>query len=80
MQAQTKMRWLKWFAVPLMLAVAPAALAQGCVMCYTTAASQGPRAIHALNQAILVLLLPPLAMFAGIFGFIYRRRNISREC
>jgi len=49
--------------------------AQGCAMCYTTAASARAGAIQALRSGILILLVPPLAMFAGIFVVIYRSRN-----
>jgi len=58
----------------VMLAAAPRAFAQGCAMCYTEAAAQGPRARHALDFAILVLLIPAVSMFAGIF-FALRRRD-----
>jgi len=59
-------------------AAAPAAFAQGCAMCYTTAAAQSPKAQAALNHGILVLLIPPLSMFIGILVFLYRRRNATR--
>ncbi len=52
--------------------------AQGCAMCYNSAAAAGKQGTHALNQAILVLLIPPLAIFLGIFAFFYRRRNAQR--
>ena len=49
--------------------------AQGCAMCYTTAASAKAGAIQALRSGILILLVPPLVMFAAIFVVIYRSRN-----
>ena len=51
------------------------AYAQGCAMCYTSAAASKAGAVHALRSGILILLLPALIMFAGIFVVIYRSRN-----
>jgi len=51
------------------------ASAQGCAMCYTSAAAAKAGAIQALRSGILILLLPALGMFAGIFVVIYRSRN-----
>lgn len=47
-------------------ASAKQAFAQGCATCYTTAAAGGPQTAHALRSGILVLLIPPVLMFAGI--------------
>ncbi len=69
-------RWMKLLALPGLLAFARSALAQGCVLCYTSAANQRPRAIHALNQGILILLIPPILIFLGVFAFFYLRRNV----
>src|SRR3989442_9356055 len=49
------------------------AFAQGCAMCYTTAAAAGPRPAPALDLGILVLLLPPLVLFVRGLGFAIRR-------
>ncbi len=65
----------KLLALPALLALARSAFAQGCVMCYTSAASQRPRAIHALNQGIVILLIPPIVIFLGVFAVFYWRRN-----
>ena len=61
--------------------LAPAAAkAQGCAMCYTAAAAQSQQGIRALDLGILMLLLPAVAIFAGIFWMAYRRRESwSRE-
>jgi hypothetical protein len=48
---------------------------QGCSMCYNSAASAKASAIEALKHGILILLIPPLAMFIGIFALAFRRRN-----
>ncbi len=73
----------KWLAVgrhlPVLLGVAaPHAMAQGCAMCYQTAAASGAPAREALRHGILILLLPATSLFVGIFAFIYRRRNLAR--
>ena len=51
------------------------AYAQGCAMCYTSAAASKAGAIHALRSGILILLVPVLVMCAGISVVIYRSRN-----
>jgi hypothetical protein len=52
------------------------ALAQ-CSMCRTAAAAQGPGAMHAMNTAVLLLLLPALALFSAVFAlaFLCARRS-----
>jgi len=53
--------------------------AQGCAMCYQSAAASGARFIHALKSGIVVIVIPPLLM-TGIFArFVYRRRNLFHE-
>jgi hypothetical protein len=58
--------------------LAPHAAAQGCAMCYQNAAASGPQGREALRHGILVLLLPTISLFLGIFGLLYTRRNVSR--
>lgn len=55
------------------------AFAQGCVLCRTAAAAAagGAESAKALNRAILVLLLPTLSIFLGIFFWAFRYRNRS---
>lgn len=65
--------------VAMLAAVAPHVFAQGCAMCYQSAAASGAQGREALRHGILVLLFPTLGLFVGIFGLIYSRRNISRE-
>ena len=54
------------------------ALAQGCAMCYQNAAAADSHGRTALQHGILILLLPALSLFFGIFGLMYRRRNTTR--
>ncbi len=53
------------------------ASAQSCAMCYTSAASSGQGAITALQHGIVILLLPPLLVFAGICTVAFRSRTKS---
>lgn len=57
---------------------APQAAAQGCAMCYQSAAASGAQGREVLRHGILVLLLPSLSLFVGIFALIYKRRNVAR--
>ena len=49
-------------------------------MCYQNAAASGPQGRAALRHGILILMLPALSLFAGIFApfLIYYRRNSPR--
>ncbi|MGH9794297.1 MAG: hypothetical protein ACRD5G_05955, partial [Candidatus Acidiferrales bacterium] len=67
---------LKFVAFAL-LAAASDAFAQGCSMCYSSAAQQDTQAQQALNLGILVLFLPPVLLFAGVLFTAFRRRHQS---
>ncbi len=73
-------KWLSASASGMLLfaVVAPHAMAQGCAMCYQTAAASGAPVREALRHGILILLLPAVSLFLGVFAFIYRRRNLAR--
>ncbi len=58
--------------------VTPHAAAQGCAMCYQTAAASSAPGREALRHGILILLMPAASLFVGICGLIYRRRNQTR--
>ena len=53
--------------------------AQGCAMCYTSAAAAKKAGMQALQNGILILLFPPLLMFAGIIWLTFRRRTAVGE-
>jgi hypothetical protein len=59
-----------------LIVIAPHAAAQGCAMCYQNAASSGAQGREALRHGILILLLPALSVFLGIFIVIYRRSEL----
>jgi hypothetical protein len=70
-------------SVPLKRAVfgivallSPSALfAQGCAMCYQTAAGSGAQFIQALRHGILIMFFPPILIMGAIFYAAYRKRN-----
>ncbi len=62
----------------LLVSLAPSAAAQGCAMCYQNASASGSQGAQALRHGILILMLPTLSLFTGIFALIYRRRNVAR--
>jgi hypothetical protein len=62
----------------LLVSFVPSAAAQGCAMCYQNASASGPQGAQALRHGILILMLPTLTLFTGIFALIYRRRNVAR--
>ena len=67
------------FALIVLLAAAfEPAMAQ-CPMCKQAVANsaEAESVARGLNLAILVLLVPPVLIFAGIFGVIYRHRNVQ---
>jgi hypothetical protein len=62
----------------LLVSSAPQAAAQGCAMCYQSAAGSGAQGREVLRDGVLILLVPSLSLFFGIFALIYRRRNVAR--
>jgi len=69
-------KWTGWLvALTWLMCTCALAYAQGCAMCYTSAAASKAGAIHALRSGILILLVPVLVMCAGISVVIYRSRN-----
>jgi hypothetical protein len=56
-----------------LLGSAPAAWAQGCILCYTSAAAGGPGVTNALRWGVLTLLIPALSLFIGLGLLVWRR-------
>jgi hypothetical protein len=65
-----RLMWIALFAA----ATVPRVFGQGCAMCLTSAMSQGPSAVGALNHGVLILLVPPFLILVGIFTFTFLRR------
>jgi hypothetical protein len=49
--------------------------AQGCAMCYQSAAGSGAQFIQALRHGILIMFFPPILIMAAILFVAYRKRN-----
>jgi hypothetical protein len=66
-------------AALLLLAAGDPACAAQCAMCKQALANSGRAAelVRGMNLAVLVLLIPPVAIFAGIFGVFYRFRDVQ---
>lgn len=62
----------------VLLAAADPALGQ-CAMCKSAIENSADAAAisEGLNLAALVLLIPPVTIFAGLFGVFYRYRNVQ---
>ena len=68
-------RILRAMVILLLAAFSAApAFAQGCVMCYTSAAQAGD-AGRSLNRAIVALLVPTLLLFGGVLLTAVRRSD-----
>jgi hypothetical protein len=65
-------------AAGIMLAAGDPAFGQ-CAMCKAAIenSTDAVSASKGLNLAALVLLIPPVAIFAGLFGVFYRYRNVQ---
>jgi hypothetical protein len=62
--------------IGLLALLSPSALfAQGCALCYQSAASSGAQFIQALRHGILIMFFPPILIMAAIFYAAYRKRN-----
>ncbi|HEX6503848.1 MAG TPA: hypothetical protein VF011_11395 [Terriglobales bacterium] len=48
------------------------AFAQGCAMCYSTAAAASKDGQHAINRAVMVLLVPPVGFMTVGIGMAVR--------
>ena len=62
----------------LALLNAPAVLAQ-CAMCRTALESTGGGLAKSLNLGIIVLLIPPVAIFCVIFATAYKNRKAPSD-
>lgn len=66
------------FVVGVSLAATDSASAQ-CAMCRAAieSSTDAVAASKGLSLAALVLLIPPVSIFAGLFGVFYRYRNVQ---
>ncbi len=72
-------RMTKWMArvaaASATLLVSTTASAQSCAMCYNNAAAAKANGIRALQSGTIILLIPPMLMFIGIFAVAFRSRT-----
>ena len=75
-----RLRVFQVLAVGLLsaLCAAPSAWAQGCVLCYTSAAG-APGAAAAFKWGVLTLLVPALLLFIAVFLLIFRRARAASQ-
>src|ERR1700722_3946540 len=67
---------LKRLAIGFLALLSPSVLfAQGCAMCYQTAAGSGAQFIQALRHGILIMFFPPILLRRAIFYAPCRKRN-----
>jgi hypothetical protein len=57
------------------LTIAPRAFSQGCSLCYTQVANSGARTIRALQNGIVILIIPPLSLCLAAMILAFRKRN-----
>jgi hypothetical protein len=79
MQSKAVRYAMPLIAVLAILAIPSAAHAQGCAMCYQSAAASGARLIHALKNGILVMMFPPMLITIGLARLAYKKRNEFRD-
>ena len=53
---------------------APETFAQ-CAMCRTGVEAGGEKSVRTMGLAMLVLLIPPVAIFCSAFALVYKYRN-----
>ena len=67
-------------AASLLLALlAPAAADAQCALCKSAVSAAGDQATRAINSGILVLLIPPVAIFCSIFAVFVKYKNGDDE-
>jgi len=62
-------------ALAIALLTPPTLFAQNCALCYSQAAASGQRVIEALRSGILILVSPPMLIFAIFTVMAYKKRN-----
>ena len=62
-------------ALAMDLLTPPALFAQNCALCYSQAAASGQRVVEALRSGILILIFPPVLIFAIFTVMAYKKRN-----
>jgi hypothetical protein len=50
-----------------------------CAMCRTGVEAGGEKSVRAMGLAMLVLLIPPVAIFCSAFALVYKYRKPGRD-
>ena len=66
-------------ALLLLVLLAPDAAQAQCAMCKSAVQGAGEQATRAMNSGILVLLIPPVAIFCTIFAVFIKYKNGGDE-
>ena len=66
-------------AALLLVLLAPGAAAAQCALCKSAVSAAGDQATRAINSGILVLLIPPVAIFCSIFAVFAKYKNGDDE-
>ncbi len=73
-------RWMaRAAAAGISLLASATASAQSCAMCYSSAAAAKGDGIRALQHGIILLLIPPMLIFVGIFAVAFRSKERFQE-
>jgi hypothetical protein len=63
----------------VLILLAPAAADAQCAMCKSAVQAAGDQAARAINSGMLVLLIPPVAIFCSIFAVFIKYKNNDDE-
>jgi hypothetical protein len=70
----------KLFSITCLVLLTSPAFAQGCAMCYSSAAGTSKQGQRAINHGVLVLLIPPLGfMTLGVGAAVRYSRKRDRD-
>lgn len=68
-----------FFVAAVVLCASAAEAAAQCPLCRSALQQGGDQTARTMNLAILVLLIPPVAIFCSIFAVAYRKRKGDGE-
>ena len=63
----------------VLVLLAPAGADAQCAMCKSAVQAAGDQAARAINSGMLVLLIPPVAIFCSIFAVFIKYKNDDEE-
>ena len=66
-------------AAAVLVLLVPAGAEAQCALCKSAVSAAGEQATRAINSGILVLLIPPVAIFCSIFAVFIKYKNGGEE-